>query len=486
MVRRSSSCAVLLASGAILCAWGAPALATGTVAGTTISNTASATYTAPGGTTETVPSNKVDIRVDELLNVKVATAEAGDVAAQPGSTGQVVKFTVTNTGNGSEAFRLNPITAIGGDAFDPAATSIVIDSNNNGVYDAGQDTVYVAGSNDPVLAPDATIRVFVLSSIPAGTTDGQRGQIDLTATANTGSGTPGTTFAGKGDGGGDAVVGATTASGRDKNVFVVSAATVALVKSATVVDPFGAATSVPRRGHHLQARRQRQRQRHPRQSGDRRRGPDRHDLCRRQHHVRGIVADRCQRRRCGRVRLWSHRGPLRLGRRRLDANRHLQSQDQLRSSPMIRHALALALVFAPLPALAANDVALTSEMFVERAVPQAGGAKKIVLEKPKSVPPGAKLVFVLTYRNAGTTPAANFVVTNPMPAGVAFDSADGGAVVSTDGGLAYGPLAAARARAADGTQRPARPEDVTHVRWVLKAPIPVGGSGKLSFKGQVK
>jgi uncharacterized repeat protein (TIGR01451 family) len=229
----------------VMTAFSAPALATGTVAGTTISNTATATYTDPTGNPVSIPSNTVNLRVDEVLNVTVATAESGDVAALPGSTNQVVRYTVTNTGNGSEAFRLNPITAIGGDAFDPAATSIVLDTNGNGVYDAGVDTVYSAGSNDPVLAPDTSIRVFILSTVPGSATDGQRGQIDLTATAATGSGPAGTTFAGQGTGGGDAVVGTTTAVGRDKNFFVISAATVALAKSASVLDPFGGTKSVP-------------------------------------------------------------------------------------------------------------------------------------------------------------------------------------------------------------------------------------------------
>lgn len=223
----------------------APAYATGTVAGTTISNTATATYTDPIGNPVTVSSNRVDLRVDEVLDVTVATAESGDVASQPGATNQVVRYTVTNTGNGSEAFRLTPITAIGGDAFDPTATSIVLDTNGNGVYDPIGDTVYVPGTNDPVLAPDTQIRVFILSTVPGSATDGQRGQIDLTATAVTGSGPAGTTFATQGTGGGDAVVGTTTAVGRDRSFFVVSAATVALVKSASVLDPFGGTKSVP-------------------------------------------------------------------------------------------------------------------------------------------------------------------------------------------------------------------------------------------------
>ncbi len=221
-----------------------PAYAAGTAAGTTISNTATATYTDPLGVTVSVPSNQVDVRVDELLNVTVATADPGDISTLPGATNQVLSFTVTNTGNGSEAFRLAAINAIGGDAFDPTTTSLVID-NGNGVYDAGIDIVYVPGSNDPVLAPDTSVKIFVLSTIPAGATDGQRGQTDLTATAVTGSGAPGTSFAGQGQGGGDAVVGITTAVGRDDGFYIVNAATVTFVKSATVLDPFGGAKSVP-------------------------------------------------------------------------------------------------------------------------------------------------------------------------------------------------------------------------------------------------
>jgi uncharacterized repeat protein (TIGR01451 family) len=242
-IRRLRLIAVTLAG--VAAGLASPAYAVGTTAGTTISNTATATYNDPTGNPVSVPSNTVNLRVDEVLNVTVATTEGGDIAAQPGATNQVARYRVTNTGNGSEAFVLAPITAIGGDAFDPVATSVVLDTNNNGVYDPGVDTVYVAGSNNPVLAPDTSINVFILSTIPAAAADGARGQVDLTATAATGSGPAGTVFAGQGTGGGDAVVGTTTAVGRDRNFYVVSAATVALVKSASVLDPFGGTKSVP-------------------------------------------------------------------------------------------------------------------------------------------------------------------------------------------------------------------------------------------------
>lgn len=242
-VRLSRVVPLIVASATI--GFSAPAIAAGTTAGTTISNTATASYTDPGGNPVVVPSNKVDILVDELLDVTVATADPGDIIVTPGSANQVLSFTITNTGNGGEAFRLTPNAAVGGDQFDPTATSVVLDTNGNGVYDPGVDTVYTPGANDPILAPDASVRVFVLSSIPAGRNDNDRAIVELTAAATTGTGAPGTTFAGQGQGGGAAVVGATGADGVDRGRYLVQTATITFTKSATVSDPFGGSTSVP-------------------------------------------------------------------------------------------------------------------------------------------------------------------------------------------------------------------------------------------------
>lgn len=233
----------VLAAGTI-CA-GAPAYAAGTPAGTVINNNATATYDLPDGGQNSVTSNTVSLIVDELLDVSVASTDGGDVSVAPAATNQLLTFRVTNAGNGSEAFRLTARDNAGGDDFDPSATSIVLDGNGNGTYEPGIDIVYVAGSNDPVLAPDGSVLVFVLSSIPAGATDAQRGRVDLVAVAATGSGAPGTTFAGQGQGGGDAVVGATGADAEDDGYYRVAAAGVAFVKSATVADPFGGSTRVP-------------------------------------------------------------------------------------------------------------------------------------------------------------------------------------------------------------------------------------------------
>ncbi|MFM9976948.1 MAG: hypothetical protein ACKVOP_02730 [Sphingomonadaceae bacterium] len=154
---------------------------------------------------------------------------------------------------------------------------------------------------------------------------------------------------------------------------------------------------------------------------------------------------------------------------------------------MMKLFFAIAALLSPMAAHAANDVSLTSSVFVEKTIAQPNGTTRLVLEEPRVVVPGDRLVFVLAYKNMGTKPATDFVVTNPMPGQVAFQgAADTGSVVSIDGGRNWGALPALKVRKADGAMRAALPEDVTHVRWAMKAPIPVGQTGKLSFRGIVK
>ncbi|MFM5913650.1 MAG: hypothetical protein ACKOPR_02750 [Chakrabartia godavariana] len=149
--------------------------------------------------------------------------------------------------------------------------------------------------------------------------------------------------------------------------------------------------------------------------------------------------------------------------------------------------LALFLILVPSFSYASESVALDSSVYVERIVPEANGRTRTVLEPPKVVTPGDRLVFILQYRNTGTQSAKDFVVTNPMPAPVAYQgTSDTVAQVSVDGGKTFAALAALKVREADGTLRAARPEDVTHVRWALREPIAAGAQGKLSFRGIVR
>jgi uncharacterized repeat protein (TIGR01451 family) len=148
--------------------------------------------------------------------------------------------------------------------------------------------------------------------------------------------------------------------------------------------------------------------------------------------------------------------------------------------------LMLALI-TPAAASAANEVTLSSEVFVERVKTDAQGTARTVREKPEVVTPGEKLVFVLSYSNGGAQPAADFTVTNPIPNAVAFTSAEGaGSTVSVDGGKTWGQLSALRVALPDGTSRAPVPADVTHVRWRFAQPIPAKSGGEVSFRGTVR
>lgn len=153
----------------------------------------------------------------------------------------------------------------------------------------------------------------------------------------------------------------------------------------------------------------------------------------------------------------------------------------------MRNLIILFGLLMPTAAIAADNVALTSEVFVEKTARDAQGRTVTTLQEPKVVVPGDKLVFMLKYKNQGAAPATNFVLTNPLPEAVAFQgTSDAGAEVSVDGGKSWGQLATLTVKAADGSLRPAQTADVTHVRWAVKSPIPAGAQGKLSFRGVVK
>ncbi|WP_036857600.1 DUF11 domain-containing protein [Erythrobacter cryptus] len=237
----------LRAAGASMAAIGliiaaVPAQAGGVTAGTLIENTAIASFDDGSGA-RTISSNTVQVRVDELLDVTLTSLDPGPVAARPGEA--VLVFELTNPGNGPEAYRLTANPAVAGNDFDTSVVAIAIDSNGNGTYEPGVDAILPAPQTTAELAPDAGLRIFVIVEVPASVSDGAQSSVELTATAVTGTGAPGTIFAGQGSGGGDAVVGTTTASALARGELVAGVVSVALTKAVALRDPFGGSEAVP-------------------------------------------------------------------------------------------------------------------------------------------------------------------------------------------------------------------------------------------------
>jgi uncharacterized repeat protein (TIGR01451 family) len=235
-----------LVAASVLWTQGAHAL--GTAAGFDIQNTARADYNiGVGGPGAVVNSNTITTTVDELLNATVTWQDAAPVTVASGNVNKVTTYLLTNTGNGSENFNLSRLNTLAGDQFDPTSSSpnsIFLDTNGNGTYDVGVD---LPATQSGVLAANGTKIIFLLSDISAGPhADGDTANVQLTAAAVTGTGAPGTVFAGAGDGGViAAVVGSTGGDGAAVGTYIISGAIVTMTKSAVIADPFGGTQAVP-------------------------------------------------------------------------------------------------------------------------------------------------------------------------------------------------------------------------------------------------
>lgn len=228
----------------VLLAYGSVAVAAGTPVGTVIENTASVTFDL-AGTPTTVLTNTTSLTVVERVDV-VVTLQSPQVLVAANDTNRALLFTVTNTGNGSEDFTLAIDNVLVGDNFDPIAAvpAIFFDTDASGDFNAG-DVQYTPGTNDPSLAADASIDVFLVNDIPGAVVNGNIGRSQLTATSATGTGAPGTVFAGQGDGNVDAVIGSTGGEASEFGEYLVSDVQITAVKTQAVADPFGGTEPVP-------------------------------------------------------------------------------------------------------------------------------------------------------------------------------------------------------------------------------------------------
>jgi uncharacterized repeat protein (TIGR01451 family) len=220
------------------------ALAVGTGAGTDISNTATVDY-AIGGSSNSVNSNTVTFRVDEKLDVNLAWQDGANVIVNSPDNNQVLSYLLTNTGNGNDSYNLSVQNSLTGDQFNPVFVDIYLDANANGIFESGIDTLYVPGSNDPVLAADASLAVFVRNNIPGGLNSGDLGNSRLTVTSTTLSGAPGTALANAGDNNTTAVVGTSGATGSVIGTYEINGTNVSLVKSVVISDPLGGNQPMP-------------------------------------------------------------------------------------------------------------------------------------------------------------------------------------------------------------------------------------------------
>lgn len=240
------------------------ALAAGTDANTDISNVATVDFSVGGVNQPDATSNTVTFEVDRRINLTVAEVGAADTTVAPGSTNQVLSFNVTNTTNDTIDILLTATQQVGGagphgDTDDFNANNVrIFRDDGDGVFDAG-DTLVTALDN---VAEDATVLVFVVSDIPAAQADGSLAAITLTGqAADAATGAAFTETAGAdtedstdnnnadnvfADAAGDTDA-ARDGQHSDDDAYFVSAATVSVTKTSTVIsDPFNLAVNPKR------------------------------------------------------------------------------------------------------------------------------------------------------------------------------------------------------------------------------------------------
>jgi len=154
-----------------------------TPAGTEIVNQAVATYDIPGGSSGVTASSEAKFNVLELIDVNVTSNNSGNQTVDAGDTDQVLTYTVTNNGNGSEVFTVNATNEATGDQFDVENIQIFVDTNGDGIFNAGDTEI--TSSPELTLAAETSTTIFVVNDIPAAATQDQQAKVKVEVSSNT-------------------------------------------------------------------------------------------------------------------------------------------------------------------------------------------------------------------------------------------------------------------------------------------------------------
>jgi uncharacterized repeat protein (TIGR01451 family) len=229
----------------------------GTTAGTLISNLAIVKYVKGASAPASTTSNTERFRVDEIIQPVLKWQDATPVAIKAPGSNAVLTFLLTNGGNGAEVFgltRTNGPAPLPSDSEMPQngkSGAIYLESGASAGFQASgpnADLLYVPGSNDPLLAPNASITIYVVRDTPDAV-DKLHGEVVLRATALTvgaAGALPGTALAGLGQGGGFAVVGRSRAQSDATGGYSTGGLGLAMNKTVLkVLDPRGTHIVMP-------------------------------------------------------------------------------------------------------------------------------------------------------------------------------------------------------------------------------------------------
>ncbi len=155
--------------------------------------------------------------------------------------------------------------------------------------------------------------------------------------------------------------------------------------------------------------------------------------------------------------------------------------------------MVLALVAAAPLALSPAFASMTARQVVEKEVTAAGpnGEETVTRIPADKVTPGETIVYSIRYKNDGAVPAGDIVLVMPVPKEVAYvegsiEGEDGASVsFSADNGATY--VARGRLTVVEGGEaRPARGDEITHIKWTLTTPVSAQAEGEVSYKAVLR
>ncbi len=191
-LKRLGSCSII----ALVAVGSVPALAGGTLAGSSVTNTATVNYNV--GTVARSANDSDVFVVDRRIDLVVDETDGAATLVSPGQTGAVQTFTLQNTSNAPMDFALTTVQPAGGaatftgtDNFNATNVLLFRDTNGNGTYDAGTDAAVTQAAGVyyiDELGIDATVRIFVVADVPTTQVADDVAAVRLVATTRDGGG----------------------------------------------------------------------------------------------------------------------------------------------------------------------------------------------------------------------------------------------------------------------------------------------------------
>lgn len=145
----------------------------------------------------------------------------------------------------------------------------------------------------------------------------------------------------------------------------------------------------------------------------------------------------------------------------------------------------IALLLLAVSAIAQTHLDVQTTVQKEEVFVNAAGEKETRLITAERVVPGETVFYTITFSNISDEVADNVVITNPLAKDLVY--VDGSATgegmdiqFSADDGKVFA-AAAELTVTVDGETRPAKAEDFTHVRWVMRNDLAAGAQGVARF-----